>query len=549
MVIGVHSPKFPHEGRHASVRRAVARLGHRPSRARRPRHGHLAAVRGAGLAHGGRGRPGRQRRRGHDRRGQPPAAAADGGGHDRPSTRPPRQRRRRPLDLEPPRPPPGSLAFPGKVATTGAGRLADRRHRATTGCWSCWTLRGRPAPAEGTRRITHIVSGLRRPPRGSASTAGAVHLRHRPRPAGPHRPRRPARPDEEVEPDSGRHHPAAGPHRRPARPDLASPWDVTADVDRSLVVAEAGRNRLWRVPAGRHGPGDHRRHPLRGLRRRSRPPMPNWPSPAGLTRVPSGIVFVDAESSALRILTTSGRVSTLVGEGLFDWGRRDGRRRRAASSIPKVWPPRSTGGSSTWSTPTTRGSAPWQRNRLRTVRVDPDRPTSAACWSPAASTCCPTAAWSWPIPATTGWWSIDPVSGRLEPLELEATRVPALPSPVSRGAPAVGGARPAVPAPLRRRPRPLRARPRGRTGPVRIVVDAQPAWLLDHGPRVWRHVEPAGRLRAAGRFGRRGLAGRDGDGRAPRATASRPSASSWTLPRPRRTGALNRGGGRSGARG
>jgi len=46
--------------------------------------------------------------------------------------------------------------------------------------------------------------------------------------------------------------------------------------------------------------------------------------PSGVARAPEGIVFVDAEASALRVLTRAGKVVTLVGQGLFDWGAEDG---------------------------------------------------------------------------------------------------------------------------------------------------------------------------------------------------------------------------------
>ena len=46
--------------------------------------------------------------------------------------------------------------------------------------------------------------------------------------------------------------------------------------------------------------------------------------PSGVTVVGGGVAFVDAESSSLRVLTDDGRVVTLVGQGLFEWGRADG---------------------------------------------------------------------------------------------------------------------------------------------------------------------------------------------------------------------------------
>src|SRR5690606_30945693 len=57
--------------------------------------------------------------------------------------------------------------------------------------------------------------------------------------------------------------------------------------------------------------------------------------PSGLARVPAGVAFVDAESSSLRLLTDRGRVRTPVGEGLFDWGTRDGRGLRGRLQHPQ----------------------------------------------------------------------------------------------------------------------------------------------------------------------------------------------------------------------
>ncbi len=104
---------------------------------------------------------------------------------------------------------------------------------------------------------------------------------------------------------------------------IASPWDLAADGDGTWLVAEAGRHRLVRIRPGEHtvrvaagtggedladGPG----------------PKALLAQPSGLARTPEGFAFVDAESSALRLLTGDGRVVTLVGQGLFEWGDSDG---------------------------------------------------------------------------------------------------------------------------------------------------------------------------------------------------------------------------------
>ena len=114
---------------------------------------------------------------------------------------------------------------------------------------------------------------------------------------------------------------------------IASPWDLVADADGTWVVAEAGRHRLVRIRPGEHtvrvaagtgaedladGPG----------------PKALLAQPSGLARTADGFAFVDAESSALRLLTAEGRVVTLVGQGLFEWGASDGPREVARLQHP-----------------------------------------------------------------------------------------------------------------------------------------------------------------------------------------------------------------------
>ncbi|HEX2063754.1 MAG TPA: hypothetical protein VHE80_04960, partial [Acidimicrobiales bacterium] len=104
---------------------------------------------------------------------------------------------------------------------------------------------------------------------------------------------------------------------------IASPWDLVADPDGSWVVAEAGRHRLVRVRPGERSP-----RPLAGTGSEDLADGPAAKAmlaqPSGVARVEGGIAFVDAESSALRLVTDDGHVVTLVGEGLFEWGASDG---------------------------------------------------------------------------------------------------------------------------------------------------------------------------------------------------------------------------------
>ena len=138
--------------------------------------------------------------------------------------------------------------------------------------------------------------------------------------------------------------------------DLASPWDVDVLADGSLLVAEAGRHRLWHAPAGggeataiigtgQEGLVDGRSDPAweggtdsaHGGRDDLGPhrAIALLAQPSGVAALPDGgAVFVDAESSALRVLAADGSVVTLVGQGLFDWGASDGGPDSAALQHP-----------------------------------------------------------------------------------------------------------------------------------------------------------------------------------------------------------------------
>jgi len=106
---------------------------------------------------------------------------------------------------------------------------------------------------------------------------------------------------------------------------LASPSDLAVLDDGTVLVAEAGRHRLWRLdadgPVAVAGTGQEQ---LADSPAGSAAPA-TLAQPSGLAPLPGGgAVFVDAESSALRVLTADGAVVTLVGQGLFDWGASDG---------------------------------------------------------------------------------------------------------------------------------------------------------------------------------------------------------------------------------
>jgi thiol-disulfide isomerase/thioredoxin/glucose/arabinose dehydrogenase len=126
--------------------------------------------------------------------------------------------------------------------------------------------------------------------------------------------------------------PLGGGSRTVIAAELASPWDVVVDTDGSCVIAEAGRHRLWRASPGGTavvvagtGEEDLRDGPAGDAR---------FAQPSGLSRMPGGVALVDAEASALRVMTDDGRLVTLVGQGLFDWGASDGGPESAALQHP-----------------------------------------------------------------------------------------------------------------------------------------------------------------------------------------------------------------------
>lgn len=131
---------------------------------------------------------------------------------------------------------------------------------------------------------------------------------------------------------------------------LSSPWDVTLTGD-MLFVAMAGRHQIWGVPTADFGLRTGlagRVAAVDGVSRKSvlRSPQSEvvrigsgaeeihdgshkeaaLAQPMGITNNGGRLFFVDAESSAVRWAHTdpSGRVGTVVGTGLFDFGDTDG---------------------------------------------------------------------------------------------------------------------------------------------------------------------------------------------------------------------------------
>ena len=114
---------------------------------------------------------------------------------------------------------------------------------------------------------------------------------------------------------------------------LAAPWDVLRWRGH-IVIAEAGRHRLWGVDRD----GDVQ--VIAGTGAEALVDGPGLEAvlaqPSGLAPTAEGdLAFVDAEASALRVVRAATlEVETLVGAGLFAWGDDDGDGSRARMQHP-----------------------------------------------------------------------------------------------------------------------------------------------------------------------------------------------------------------------
>ena len=298
VVIGVHSPKFPHESDHEAVARAVAR--HRidhpvlddPELATWQQYGvrawptlvvidpdgyvvASASGEGNGPALGG---VIEQALAGRDDIAVGPAFA--------------------PVHVQPA----ATLSFPGKVASDHGRRFAV----ADTG-------NDRVLVCDLEGQITHAFGGLHQPQGVRfdgdrllvCDTVGgevvAITLE-----------------------GGDRHVIASG---------LRSPWDVVRISEGTVAIAEAG---LHRIVAADGGAG-----PVRVLAGTGAEGLRDGPAesahlaqPSGLALLSDGaIAIADSEVSALRVLR-DGRLETLVGRGLFEWGSADGDRTTARLQHP-----------------------------------------------------------------------------------------------------------------------------------------------------------------------------------------------------------------------
>lgn len=109
---------------------------------------------------------------------------------------------------------------------------------------------------------------------------------------------------------------------------LNSPWDL-AWHDGRLYVSMAGNHQLWRFDPATNRIGPWAGTGAEGLRDGARGDA-QFAQPSGLSVHGDTLYDVDPESSSVRaIALPDGNVTTLVGQGLFDFGMRDGPARHA----------------------------------------------------------------------------------------------------------------------------------------------------------------------------------------------------------------------------
>ena len=229
----------------------------------------------------------------------------------------------------------GPLAFPGKVLALSAGGLAvadSGHHRLLLLDGSGRLVRTIGSGLEGFSDGAADIASFRSP-QGLAERSGALYVAD----TGNHAVRR-------VDLGTGRVETLAGTGRKAEAPiqpaadartvALRSPWDLTFLGD-TLWIAMAGSHQLWRLDprsgALSAGAGSGRE----GLDDGSLAEA-TFAQPSGLATDGHVLYVADSEASAIRRVDPAARtVKTLAGEGLFEFGLRDGPLARSRFQHPQ----------------------------------------------------------------------------------------------------------------------------------------------------------------------------------------------------------------------
>lgn len=122
---------------------------------------------------------------------------------------------------------------------------------------------------------------------------------------------------------------------------INSPWDVM-EWDGLIYIAMAGQHQVWT-----YNPADKTLHAFAGSRREELRDgallRGGLNQPSGLATDGTSLYIADSEASAIRVATTGdeGRLDTVVGLGLFDFGDRDGKGNKVLLQHPlgvAYWP-------------------------------------------------------------------------------------------------------------------------------------------------------------------------------------------------------------------
>lgn len=233
-------------------------------------------------------------------------------------------------EKEPARP----LSFPGKVLADAASRrllIADTAHHRIVIANLDGTLIAVAGSGAPSRRDGDFATACFHSPQGMALDGNVLYVAD----TGNHCIRRIDLQARQVERVAGTGEQArlarrGGPALQTA---LNSPWDI-ALCDGTLVIAMAGTHQLWQLdPAAGEAQrivGTGREALYDDTLQRSA-----LAQPSGLAASDGRVYFADSESSAIRVANLQAdRVETLVGEGLFEFGDRDGQGRTVRLQHP-----------------------------------------------------------------------------------------------------------------------------------------------------------------------------------------------------------------------